>query len=327
MSLEGRLEITLGPGPARIASTRRPGLSRLMNGRTPDAALSLLPRLFALCGEAHRAASSLALSGHCTQAQMRLVRAEQAREHLLRLIMSWRAEDAPALPAPPVMALVGTARAGGDVARDLAAYLEAHVLGLPPEAFLETARLEDWRATAATAPARYLGAVIARGQAGLGALAPSFLPDLPEEMLTTRLETPAFAARPEWDGPRETGPLQRHHAHPLVASVVAEHGAGLLARLVARLVELASLPGALAAAQEVEITPGLGVVETARGRLIHAGRVENGQIVDYKIVAPTEWNFHPEGVAARALAGVSEDEAAAVIEAIDPCVDYQMRAA
>ncbi|WP_319381231.1 hypothetical protein, partial [Thiomicrorhabdus sp.] len=42
-------------------------------------------------------------------------------------------------------------------------------------------------------------------------------------------------------------------------------------------------------------------VETARGRLYHLAHVESGKVTDYAICAPTEWNFHPDGVAKQLL--------------------------
>ncbi len=48
-------------------------------------------------------------------------------------------------------------------------------------------------------------------------------------------------------------------------------------------------------------------------------------VTDYVILAPTEWNFHPQGVAAKALAGIrKEDVARMIIMSIDPCVDYEL---
>ncbi len=327
MSLEGRLIIELGAGRARIVSGRRSDLARLMIGREADEAMALLPRLFALCGEAHRAAASLALFGRASAAQMRLVAAESAREHLLRIVLGWRVGDEAPLPAGAIMALVETARRGEDAAAALAEYLRQHVLGCAPEAFLAAEGLADWLEASDTFPARFLRLVLAGGRAGLGAVSPAFLPELTRTELLARLDVPGFAARPEWDGARETGPLARRHDHPLVAGVVAEHGAGLLARLVARLVELAGLVEAIGSACDVQAAPGLGALETARGRLIHAARTEKGRVAAYTILAPTEWNFHPEGVAARALAGLAEEEAALLIEAVDPCVEYELRVA
>ena len=114
-------------------------------------------------------------------------------------------------------------------------------------------------------------------------------------------------------------------------------GDGLLARWVARLAELAALPERLRAVLNGHETPapapasppgeGLAAVEAARGRLHHRVALDSGRIRDYQILAPTEWNFHPEGVAAQALADirVEDDErrlslARLLVNAIDPCV-------
>jgi hypothetical protein len=53
------------------------------------------------------------------------------------------------------------------------------------------------------------------------------------------------------------------------------------------------------------------------------------KIANYAILAPTEWNFHPQGILAAALASLdaSDDDelrqqAGRLIGAIDPCVSY-----
>jgi Ni,Fe-hydrogenase I large subunit len=72
---------------------------------------------------------------------------------------------------------------------------------------------------------------------------------------------------------------------------------------------------------------GLGIVECARGRLVHRVAVAVGRVTDYKILAPTEWNFHPEGPLARGLAGAGVGSGTAIdqaiglfVTALDPCV-------
>ncbi|WP_373507775.1 nickel-dependent hydrogenase large subunit, partial [Thiocapsa sp.] len=76
---------------------------------------------------------------------------------------------------------------------------------------------------------------------------------------------------------------------------------------------------------------GLGRVFAARGLLAHLVRVEDGRVRDYRILAPTEWNFHPRGVVARALEslppGPEEQlrrQAELLITAIDPCVAFTL---
>jgi Ni,Fe-hydrogenase I large subunit len=72
---------------------------------------------------------------------------------------------------------------------------------------------------------------------------------------------------------------------------------------------------------------GLGAVETARGLLLHRVRVHDECVVDYQIVAPTEWNFHPEGALVRRLTGLATADQADLlrtarldVHTLDPCV-------
>jgi len=72
---------------------------------------------------------------------------------------------------------------------------------------------------------------------------------------------------------------------------------------------------------------GMAGVETSRGLLIHVVRLNEGKVADYRIIAPTEWNFHPAGPLAQALAGLGpgaglEAVARLVSQSLDPCVAY-----
>ena len=68
--------------------------------------------------------------------------------------------------------------------------------------------------------------------------------------------------------------------------------------------------------------------EMARGLLLHWVLLDDqGQVADYRVVAPTEWNFHPEGALARALHALpAEDTASAWIlaAAYDACVECKV---
>ncbi len=350
MISEGRIVIDLcRNGEVRLSSNRDAQVSDLLAGRGPDEVLDLLPRLFSLCGHAHVAAARRAVragaSGSDTRADSLLVLAETAREHLLRILTGWNvtATDID-MPAPPVMTLVSDMRrAIGNPAREqrvfaaLADYLETCVLGIHPMLFLELGDFEDFTAWLDGAPTRakaYLHHVIARDWQGLGAVSARFLPDLTGPQLQMAMAEPSFASRPQWQGrPHETGPLARQSGHPLVAPLLERHGAGLLTRLVARLIDLAKIPEQMRQGESpVQGPPGVGIVETARGRLVHVAQLAHGKITNYQILAPTEWNFHPDGVAVRALAELhgAEDlaeRATALVEAIDPCVAFEVRAA
>jgi coenzyme F420-reducing hydrogenase alpha subunit len=211
--------------------------------------------------------------------------------------------------------------------------------------------LDDWSGRSGGLAARVLRRLRENGWETAGAVEPAFLPSLPDEWLESRLHAPdaeAFIARPDWERlPRETTPLARQQEVPLIRALLAGGGAGLLARMAALLVELAGLPARVRALSVAvredrggvpeapgDAAPtgvGLAQVEAARGRLVHRVELEQGCVRRYRILAPTEWNFHPDGAAARALLNLPARDtmlhrrlAASLIAAVDPCVDYDL---
>jgi coenzyme F420-reducing hydrogenase alpha subunit len=60
--------------------------------------------------------------------------------------------------------------------------------------------------------------------------------------------------------------------------------------------------------------------------------MDQGRISSYQILAPTEWNFHPQGLVKNSLCHLSinhpqqlEKLARLLVNAIDPCVGYDLR--
>lgn len=144
----------------------------------------------------------------------------------------------------------------------------------------------------------------------------------------------------------ETGALARQvvDGHPLARALA---GGGVLARVAARLLEIARTQGAMEAlvdgidpaatfmrsAPPLRDGSGAGLVEAARGALGHWLRVEGGRITGYQIIAPTTWNFSPRdargqpGPLEAALEGapVGEGEATPpsvqhIVRSFDPCM-------
>jgi hypothetical protein len=136
-----------------------------------------------------------------------------------------------------------------------------------------------------------------------------------------------FAERPLWGGaPAETGPWTRAgRAEPVLT---------LWERLGARLADLAHLArGDTLACGALTVAAGQGVAwtEMSRGLLVHAVRLEPGsrdpataRVASYHVLAPTEWNFHPEGALGRALRSgdLSPAQARLAAATLDPCVEY-----
>lgn len=212
------------------------------------------------------------------------------------------------------------------------------------------AAFEHWLERGNTMPVRLLRRLRERGWDRLGRSASVFLPPLQAAALHplfTAEDGELFLAEPSWQGePCETTPLQRQRHHPLLQELLQSEGNGLLTRLVALLLELEGIPGMLqqglaelgsaeaAVGQGAMAVSGIGLaqVEAARGRLIHRVEINDGVVRRFQILAPTEWNFHPQGVAAqglRTLDSSSEEmlrqQAALWINAIDPCVGFNLR--
>lgn len=337
MIAEGKITIELG-AQVKIRSNRTAAVASLLVGRDVNEALDLLPLIYSLCAQAHVSAARAAMGFEARTQDHLLVLAENAREHLLRIMLSWSADNATQMPAPPVMGLIANMRDAikdnqtGKIADALDEYLSDYVFGCKSDAFIQIETLADlmkWMKQTNTPAAAYLKNICDQGWQSLGATDAVFLPELPAAQLGARLAAANFCLQPDWLGePRETGPLSRQNASPLVQDIQNEHGFGLLARLVARLIDLAKIPAQMRMDSScIKLQNGVGVVETARGRLVHTAQVQNGFIADYKILAPTEWNFHPAGVAAQALTGLEADQARAVVEAIDPCVEFELRVA
>jgi len=147
-----------------------------------------------------------------------------------------------------------------------------------------------------------------------------------------------FTQHPTWLGMcAETGPWTRlrHHITATTASVTA------WTRLSARWIELMEiaaiqphipeqrLPILLASgAQRVGEGQAIAWCEMARGLLLHWVQMDvQGRVEDYRVLAPTEWNFHPKGVLAKALSALAPNDTAsawALAAAFDACVECQV---
>ncbi len=228
------------------------------------------------------------------------------------------------------------------------------VFGMPLAAWLELAdgnALRAWSARGETVPATLLHHVLA----DLPTLGRSTTPLMPathpeallRDIVPALRADPAFARAPAWAGaPVETGGLARMRNVPLVMALQAEFGNAVVTRIVARLAELALLILELAGTPVPDAAPprvasmalddgeGLASVETARGLLLHHARVRDECVIDYRIVAPTEWNFHPAGALVRGLEDLAFDDeslllraARLAVHALDPCVACRVEVA
>ena len=355
------------PVSVSIQSSRPQLAQKLLAGRTPEEAANLTGLIFSLCGKAQRIAAEAACEVACEVAQGVWSRADKsdqplagdretavllelAQEHAWRLLLNWPEQAGVQLGIVPDMAsLLLLRQAAVDPSRfadTLDALLQTTLLGEPAADWLarDLAGFDAWRRAGKTPVAR-LFAELGEG-ADVGISQAALLPplwrledDVARDLAQRALDVPAFCAQPLWCGaPAETGAVARLSEQPLLAAWIAQRGRGAGARLLARLLELAALPtrlsaclpdtgAALVRAWSLGDNIGLAGVETSRGLLLHVVRLRQGKVAEYRIVAPTEWNFHPDGPLAQALSGLAPGDALAaraglVAQSLDPCVAF-----
>lgn len=321
---QGSIRLHVGWNGERIvtasAKSRRPQASLLLVGRPVTEAVALAPRLFSLCGCAQGAAARLAAASSLGEAPpleelTRTVVLEAIGEHLWRLLLDW----------PPLQGL--------QTEKEVFLRWRKRLLVVKdgPETAAVSADLRDWLAARPPIP-------VCRDRA---MAAPALL--MPwcraDDWAAVAIDED-FARSPLLgDQPAETGALARQAEVPEVSGLLLENWR-VAARIAARWAELEFLArgllepdllrGWLGAAQ---VAPGIGLarVETARGLLLHLMQVKDDRVARYVIVAPTEWNFYPQGAFAGEIVGsaaATRDEAEGLARrlalALDPCVNFEV---
>jgi len=357
-----RLESLGGRVTSASATAVRPKAARLLMGLPPRQAAPLLRSTFTENGRSQAIAARAAveaIAGHestRTRIRDRRICAETLQQHAWRLMV-----DAPRLVGRELdIDVVPEERRAlaelidsdhdidaGPLAKVVHDWSARRLLGWEPRRFLDIATVADfdrWLREAGT-PA----AAICRGlveEPELGASDVSLLPAAAAGWIAVALAAGIandgeFEEHPHLDGAvQETGPLARRARHPLVAAAVQAWGRGVGARIVARLVEIAAL---LAALQDkvprlhgaVRTGEGRAIawVDTSPGLLVHAVALADERIIDYRIVAPVQWNFHPEGAFTRGALAVPggsprdlDDRVRRLVASLDPCVGVRYEA-
>ncbi|MBI5907977.1 MAG: nickel-dependent hydrogenase large subunit [Burkholderiales bacterium] len=149
-----------------------------------------------------------------------------------------------------------------------------------------------------------------------------------------------FVQQPTWLGQcAETGTWTR--LRHLRGRATIQHSAWT--RLSARWIEVMDIAAAnplpfpgdsdpLLASGALTLGEGQAIAwcEMARGLLLHWVQLDpQGRVDDYRVLAPTEWNFHPDGALARALTALPPGDTASahtLAAAFDPCVDCTVQA-
>lgn len=345
-----------------IASSR-PRAARMLVGKPVDEALRTVPLLFSLCGRAQsiaaqaawRAAQGVAVDAAEMERDECQVAAEAAQEHLWRLLLDWPQ----LLGLPPQRERlaqwhrrIAAAQARGEwraLGAELLVMIERDIVAQPLPAW-EDHLTQEAAATRGSVGDGLCGGLFeplqrAEWKSPAVSPAPAFLPSLGTAALVREAELLSdehFASAPQWQGAAaETGVLARHYTIPSVGALLAS-GRRLAARLLARVVDLVECAqrlvqpegkpfAPLVAACNIGAGKGIARVETARGQLLHCIQAAAGRVESYVIVAPTEWNFHPQGAFRREALGARAAVAASMQRyldglalALDPCVEYEV---
>lgn len=288
-----------------------------------------------------------------------VLRTATLRDHLQRLALdlpsrvplgiagasAWLAEA----PMAPLPASAWGPEDGDELAaglRRLAAWLAGHLLGAPAPDWWRAWQNDPTRAAARWAHgqdhpvARWHAAVYERAESLRLPCRPLALLDgdpvrvrAAMRELARALDADAgFAPRPLWlGGTAETGPWTRC----LLPSGHAADTAWL--RLASRIADIARIAGDEQALRHgaLALGDGEGIAwsEMARGLLVHWVRLEPGsrdpalaRVQACRVLAPTEWNFHPDGGFAHWLSQAAPDAVSVALAAaaLDPCVDFEV---
>ncbi|MCM2474432.1 hydrogenase assembly protein HupF [Rhizobium sp. CG5] len=352
-----RIDVTVSRGQvcaAELSGSRPQGLARMFLGRRPEEAPVLAGQLFSLCGFAQSIAARLAvlraadraMGGDERLAAATGLLAERVFETLRALALHWPSHRVSDLAvASGVHLREALAASQSIIAGARAGTLPIHTLALP------TARLEG----AATS----LGIPVVGDIPATGTLCAAILDEIrferifrlrrpdslnlhdDEEVLDHLVRESGYAALPYLAGRvAETGAYAR-----LRASAATDEPY-LAARLLARIKDVRlclNLLQGIADGEERDLAPlfsdgpspgagGYGAVECARGRLYHQAEIgSDGSISAYRILAPTEWNFHPAGPFVETLLScrIGDGEAGRKVVSqlaalFDPCVAFEI---
>lgn len=362
-TLVGKLRLSPGqPRPHNLQSSRRDWAPALTRGMAADGLAARLSSLFSLCGASHRLCAQMAVAaargtvrGDAAQAAQTLQR-ETLQEHVRRIGLDWPAQlvadtDAGALRQQALVLMQQCPLFGAHKQTDLPAlqdWLHTHLLGMDAATWLARweqdpcAWLRSWSASTPLCVAQLLQ----RARPLLDQAGPQspFLrvhsSDTGLLMLADDLQgDPGFTRRPLWRGRcAETGSWTR------LRQTQPERLNTAWLRMGARLAELIRLalpdaPGRCGAhwlamgSLPTAARSGLAWIEMARGLLIHQVQLDasGSTVLSCQVLAPTEWNFHPQGAVAEALESMPAHASDAVIRAIDgllsaydPCVQHEL---
>ncbi|MBK1674538.1 hypothetical protein CKO35_14790 [Ectothiorhodospira shaposhnikovii] len=307
-------------------------MGQLWLGRQPAEVVSLLPLVFSACSlaqqlagvEALEAASGWRADPRLSHWRRQAVRLEALREGLMVLRPFWQ----PALSDKPLYDLLQSCQKTLNALQPLMFFQAEFPQALPglPEALTDFSR-QIWPRWVETAfPVSQQWPDVSLALAACNPLDEEDLPGLLDQL--RRGDTrPALAGHP-----RTTGPAGASLAGES-RQLLRERHQGLLDQVSRFLEELTQHPPRI---EEEVILPwaaegeGWSRVITVRGWLIHRVVLRQGRVASYQLLAPTDWNLHPQGLLYQQLNNLLIDReillplANALVASSFPCVEARV---
>ncbi|MEM9301913.1 MAG: hypothetical protein AAGE01_07365 [Pseudomonadota bacterium] len=332
-------DIIIDPGPEGLnVAQRRPAVAAALVGKPINEALQQVSALLPVCGAAQLVAARRAVEGawaheenpeESARRDGRLWR-EQALAAAWRLTVDW-----PDLVGEPRrLDRLKQLRGTGD-ARDLATGLRSLINGFDHVQSVDAAL--DVAVNNSSLAARVVRAALGHGPTAA---------DTPIQLVRgeslAMVVLGAFSLEPfdpchPWaEKPVEVGPLAMGR-DPLIDEIRARLGTTPAARLIATLLDTRAIAAALegngtatAPRRSWTLDPGcgLGVAMTARGPVFHRVTIDdhNSMVIgDWRVLAPTDWHFSPDGPVA-ASGGTDRDALRFVVASFDPCAPWRLGA-
>ncbi len=290
----------------------RENVAPIFLGKTPAEAAAMAKLLFSLCPVAQslavEAAAEAALNQTPDPARVRAralrVLSERLGEMLRASVLDWPRD------APPARDEVEALLASLNVLRALPERDEAGLALAPAEQAAHKLGLSDFAQGDSLLARQWAEVRADEADWRLCETRVDFLSASDDDTVAQAMTDRNFARAPALPGRCvETGAAARQSAPGLVNSPSGRLAArvhDMAATLDAIRVLLAGSapPPDVVAARNIGPGEGYAAVDSARGRLYHRVKLDGGgRIAGYAIVAPTEWNFHPDGPFVRLLLG------------------------
>lgn len=364
MNLTGKLDINVVIEDQQIKKTdiilSRPDLAqKMLVDQAVETALKRVEQMFVVCKHAQKTAAMLALTPDqsrqqaIVQQQSNAIRLENIEQYFWRLIFDLPKELGVEVETKSFIQLHHLITKHLNKANDNDLASESlflikqhaeqvffHLCRLSCDEFLSlsSAEFQQWQQTSNASVTSFLAMLETVTNKPVSIACLSSKPDAQQlkRLLNALLTTDNFCQSPSIDNQvAETGAICRNQFHSPLDSYINKSLAG---RLTAKLICLAQLISELTNEVNEDLCGvftqekyQLSWVNSARGLLLHLANIQAKKVHQYYICAPTEWNFHPQGILTHILNGCAVNSVEDAIKKaqlsaliLDPCIEFNI---